>query len=96
MHLSQNSLYKNEYIFRKNVTENTLPKISTENAYTYSYDDYIVCLEKNALNFYNKSGKLINADVNAAYQIMKKVFRDAEMPADRGFVMNPLRVNFSF
>ena len=46
--------------------------------------------------FRSNLGKLINADVNAAYQIMKKVFRDAEMPADRGFVMNPLRVNFSF
>ena len=46
--------------------------------------------------FKSNLGKLINADVNAAYQIMKKIFRDAEMPADRGFVMNPLRVNFSF
>lgn len=46
--------------------------------------------------FRSNSGKLINADVNAAYQIIKKVFCDAEMPADRGFVMNPVRVNFSF
>lgn len=43
--------------------------------------------------FKSNSGKLINADVNAAYQIMKKVFRDAEMLADRGFVLNPVRVN---
>ena len=46
--------------------------------------------------FKSNSGKLINADVNAAYQIMKKVFRDAEMPADRGFVMNPLRYTIKF
>jgi len=44
-----------EYIFRKNVTENTLPKIDIENAHVYSFNDYIVCLEKNVLNFYNKS-----------------------------------------
>ena len=46
--------------------------------------------------FKSNNGMLINADVNAAYQIMKKVFRDVEMPADRGFVMNPVRVNLSF
>ena len=46
--------------------------------------------------FRSNSGKLINADVNAAYQIMKKVFRDVDIPADRGFVMNPVRVNLSF
>lgn len=46
--------------------------------------------------FKSNSGKLINADVNAAYQIMKKVFRDAEMPTDIGLVMNPVRVNLSF
>lgn len=46
--------------------------------------------------FKSNSGKLINADVNAAYQIMKKVFCDAEMPADRGFVMNPLCYTIKF
>ena len=43
--------------------------------------------------FKSNIGKLINADVNAAYQIMKKVFCDVEIPADRGFVLNPVRVN---
>lgn len=43
--------------------------------------------------FKSNSGKLINADVNAAYQIMKKVFHDVEIPVDRGFVLNPVRVN---
>ena len=46
--------------------------------------------------FRTDTGKLINADVNAAFQIMKKVFCDVEIPADRGFVMNPVRVNFNF
>lgn len=46
--------------------------------------------------FKSNDGKLINADVNAAYQIMKKVFRDAVKPADIGLVMNPVRVNLSF
>ena len=43
--------------------------------------------------FKSNKGKLINADVNASYQIMKKVFRDVEIPTDRGFVLNPVRVN---
>ena len=43
--------------------------------------------------FKSNEGILINSDVNSAYQIMKKVFCDAEMPAGRGYVMNPIRVN---
>ena len=46
--------------------------------------------------FKSNDGKLINADVNGAYQIMKKVFRDVERPADIGLVMNPVRVNLNF
>ena len=46
--------------------------------------------------FRSNGGRLINADVNGAYQIMKKVFRDVKRPADIGLVMNPVRVNFSF
>ncbi len=46
--------------------------------------------------FKSNSGKLINADVNAAYQIMKKVFHDAVKPTDIGLVLNPVRVNLSF
>ena len=41
-----------------------------------------------------KSSKgLINADVNAACQIMKKVFTEAFMLGDRGWVEQPIRVN---
>lgn len=45
--------------------------------------------------FRSNQGKLINADVNAACQIMKKVFPNAfdESYDDRGWVMQPLRVN---
>ena len=43
--------------------------------------------------FKSNTGKLINADVNGAYQIMRKVFHDVEIPVDRGFVLNPVRVN---
>ena len=46
--------------------------------------------------FKSNGGKLINADVNAAYQIMKKVFSDIVRPGDIGLVMNPVRVNLTF
>ena len=46
--------------------------------------------------FKSNSGKLINADVNGAYQIMKKVFHDVEIPVDRGFVLNPVLINLNF
>lgn len=46
--------------------------------------------------FKSNGGKLINADVNAAYQIMKKVFPNVKKPRDIGLVMNPVRVNLNF
>lgn len=46
--------------------------------------------------FKSNEGKFINADVNGAYQIMKKVFPDVERPRDIGLVMNPVKVNLSF
>jgi putative transposase len=47
--------------------------------------------------FKSNTGKLINADVNAAYQIIKKVFRNAAPPpANSGCVMNPVRISIDF
>ena len=46
--------------------------------------------------FRSNKGKLINADVNAAYQIMKKVFSDVIKLGDIGLVMNPVQVNLNF
>ena len=61
-----------EYFFRKNITENTLPKISIENCHTYSFDEYIVCLEKNVLTFYNKSAvKVSSLDLEISDPIFK-------------------------
>ena len=40
------------------------------------------------------SGRLINADVNGSYNIMKKEVGDVVIPADRGFVFNPIKINF--
>ena len=46
-----------------------------------------------------KDGMLINADVNGSLNILRKqlnvVCDDIICPADRGFVMNPLKINFS-
>ena len=43
--------------------------------------------------FVSKSGKTINADVNGAYQIMKKVVPDAFSKGIEGVGLHPLRVN---
>ena len=42
---------------------------------------------------FKSSKRLINADVNAACQIMKKVFTEAFTLGDRGWVEQPIRVN---
>lgn len=48
-------VFFDKYVFRKNITENTLPYIVSENGHFYSFNDCIVCLEKNILSFYNRS-----------------------------------------
>lgn len=80
--------------------------ILTEESYTSGtsyFDDELPTKENYNIDrrikrglFKSNSGRLINADVNAAYQIMKKVFSDAVKPGDIGLVMNPVRVNLSF
>lgn len=61
------------YIFRKNVTENSLPKISTENSYSFAFDNYIVCLENNILTFYNKSAnKISSLDIEISNPIFEQ------------------------
>ena len=40
------------------------------------------------------SGRLINADVNGSYNIMRKEVGDVALPADRGFVFNPIKISF--
>lgn len=47
--------------------------------------------------FKTNTGKLINADINASCQIMRKVFANAFNKLDNiGFVMHPVRVNLTF
>ena len=43
--------------------------------------------------FKSNQGKFINVDVNAACQILRKVFVNAFKPDNIGFVMNPVKVN---
>ena len=40
------------------------------------------------------SGRLINADVNGSYNIMRKEVGDVVLPTDRGFVFNPIKISF--
>ena len=39
-------------------------------------------------------GRLINANVNGSYNIMRKEVGDVALPADRGFVFNPIKISF--
>lgn len=45
--------------------------------------------------FKSNEGLLINADINGAHQIMKKVVPNAFEQWDRGLVVSPLRISFS-
>lgn len=64
--------FLDEYFFRKNITENTLPKITSENAHAYAFNDAIVCLEKNELTFYTKSAnKLSSVDLEISDPIFE-------------------------
>lgn len=43
--------------------------------------------------FQSNSGYVINADLNAVYQIVKKVFPEIEMDGVLGVGLHPARVN---
>lgn len=61
-----------EYIFRKNITENTLPKISIDNVHSFAFNDHIVVLEKNVLTFYNSSAnKVYSLDIEISDPLFK-------------------------
>ena len=45
--------------------------------------------------FISNKGIKINADVNGAYQIMKKVFPNANSNGIQGVVLHPIRVNIA-
>lgn len=54
------------------------------------HDSYIGKRVKRGL-FRTKNGILLNADINGAYNIMRKVKGDAAMPPYRGFGYNPVK-----
>ena len=41
------------------------------------------------------NGRLINADINGSYNIMRKEVGDVSLPTDRGFVFNPIKISFN-
>lgn len=59
-------------IFRKNISENTLPKIDTEGCYSYAFNNYIVALERNVLTYYNESAnKTYTLDIDISEPIFE-------------------------
>lgn len=85
--------------------QNGIKCIETEEGYTSgtSFLDYEEPTKENYDKqrriyrglFVSKSGKTINADVNGAYQIMKKVVPDAFGEGIEGVGLHPLRVNLA-
>ena len=54
------------------------------------HDSYVGKRVKRGL-FRTRDGILLNADINGAYNIMRKVKGDAAMPPYRGFGYNPVK-----
>lgn len=83
---------------------NVIKLIETEESYTSKCDALAMeTIERQEVyqgkrimrGLYQSSvGRLINADVNGALNIMRKVFNDsAERIIDRGLLFNPLKLN---
>lgn len=49
-------IFFDKYLFRKNVTENTLPSIATETSNVYAFKNNVLEQYENTLTFYNKNG----------------------------------------
>lgn len=65
-------VFFDKYIFKKNITENTLPKIYTENSNIFAFNNYIVCLENNKLKFYKQSSEeAFSLDVEVSSPIVQ-------------------------
>ena len=82
--------------------ENGINFILTEESYTsktsfldkelpQKHEKYIGNRIKRGL--FSNGKNLINADLNGAFQIIRKVFDEVEIPVNRGFVFNPIKVN---
>ena len=84
--------FVDNYIFKKNITENTLPKISTDNTYSFAYNDYIVTLDKNELVFYKKSAEKVSSlDVKISKPIIQtcgKYLCIAEKDGSKFYLIN--------
>ena len=65
-----------------------------DNELIEKHEEYLGQRIKRGL-FKTKNGRLINSDINGSYNIMRKYLKcncDAVMPADAGFVYNPIKV----
>ena len=90
-------------ILRYKLEEQGIGLIETEESYTSktSFIDNEKPIKHNVYKgkrvkrglFKTEEGRILNADVNGAFQIMKKVFPDVEIPRDNGFVYNPFLIN---
>ena len=49
-------IFFDKYIFRKNVTEGSLPSIITESSHIYAFNNNVIEQYENTLTFYNKNG----------------------------------------
>ena len=85
-------VFFDKYIFRKNITENTLPKISVENASTFAFNDSMVSLEKNKLRFYKKNAEQVHSfDIEISSPIVQtcgKFFCIAEKNGSKVYLIN--------
>lgn len=85
--------FADEYIFKKNIEEDTLSKIFiNDNSYYYSFNDNIVVLNQNVLTFYNRSGSEIsNLEINISEPIFSsngKYLCIAEKNGPRAYLIN--------
>ena len=85
-------IFFDKYVFRKNITENTLPKITVENANTFAFNDSMVSLEKNKLRFYKKNAEEFHSfDIEISSPIVQtcgKYFCIAEKNGGKIYLIN--------
>ena len=68
--------------------------------YPFLQKPAVICERENGhkIVLAHKEGTLVNADVNGGLNILRKqlnvVCDDIICPADRGLVLNPLKINF--
>jgi len=84
--LYRHTTYVMHVVYRKSISDRKLNLTGTMAFHNGKYRGLYIC----------KCGNILNADVNGALNILKKVVPSPVMDRDRGYLNNPVRIKINY